>query len=267
MLNQAGRLQITNAVLTALPTFFMCSLELPKAVIKQIDKFRKHCLWRGSDINGRSQPKAAWGMVSKPKREGGLGIIDIQIQNKALLMKNLDKFFNRKDTPWVTLIWEKHYNNGKLPDQTKKGSFWWRDVLKLVSQYKEMTVIQLKNGQSCMFWKDKWSDQALQVQFPECYSFVKNKAISVSRAFGLQSFFDLFNLPLSETAFSQAGQLQQIMESTTIQQEDDSWNLSGGSTKFSSSKAYKRLIGHNQTDPIFKWIWKNYCQPKHKVFS
>jgi len=43
-LNQAGRLELTNAVFTSLPTFFMCSLELPKTVIKQIDKFRKHCL-------------------------------------------------------------------------------------------------------------------------------------------------------------------------------------------------------------------------------
>jgi len=40
MLNQAGTLQITNAVFSSLPTFYMCTLELPKAVIKQIDKFR-----------------------------------------------------------------------------------------------------------------------------------------------------------------------------------------------------------------------------------
>lgn len=109
MLNQAGRLQITNAVLSAMPTYFMCSLEIPKAAIKQIDKYRKHCLWRGSDINGRTQPKAGWKMMSKPKISGGLGIICIETQNKALLMKNLDKFFNHKDIPWVNLVWEKHY--------------------------------------------------------------------------------------------------------------------------------------------------------------
>jgi hypothetical protein len=131
MLNQAGRLQITNAVLSALPTYCMCSLELPKAVIKQIDKFRKHCLWRGSDVNGRTIPKAAWEMVSKPKEEGGLGIINIETQNKALLMKNLDKFFNKKDIPWVNLVWEKN-KNGKMPDQIRRGTFWWRDVLKLI---------------------------------------------------------------------------------------------------------------------------------------
>jgi len=59
MLNQAGKLQITNIVLSAMPTYYMCTLELPKAIIKQIDKLRKNCLWRVSDVNGRGMPKAA----------------------------------------------------------------------------------------------------------------------------------------------------------------------------------------------------------------
>lgn len=76
-------------------------------------------------------------------------------------MKNLDKFFNRRNIPWVSTIWEKHYKNGKLPGQVKKGSFWWRDVLKLLSKFKDMAVIQIKNGQTCLFWKDKWVNQPL----------------------------------------------------------------------------------------------------------
>lgn len=47
----AGHLQITNAVFSALPTFAMSTYLLPKTVIKQIDKFRKHYQWRGSDRN------------------------------------------------------------------------------------------------------------------------------------------------------------------------------------------------------------------------
>jgi hypothetical protein len=43
-LTEAGRLQLTNVVLTALPTFTMCTFLLPKTVIKQIDKYKKHCL-------------------------------------------------------------------------------------------------------------------------------------------------------------------------------------------------------------------------------
>lgn len=45
-LSQAGRLEITNAVLTALPTFHLSALALPKGVLKQIDKFRKQSMER-----------------------------------------------------------------------------------------------------------------------------------------------------------------------------------------------------------------------------
>lgn len=38
-LSEAGRLELTNAVLSALPTFAMSSFLLPKTVIKQIDKY------------------------------------------------------------------------------------------------------------------------------------------------------------------------------------------------------------------------------------
>ena len=78
MLSQAGRLEVTNSIFTALPMFFMCTFKLHKTVIKQVDKYRKHCLWRGSDINARQPPKVAWEMVCLPKKEGGLGVLNIR---------------------------------------------------------------------------------------------------------------------------------------------------------------------------------------------
>lgn len=59
-------------------------------------------------------------MVCTPKEEGGLGVINLEKQNEALVLKNLDKFFNKKDIPWVSLVWEKHYSNGKLPNLNKE---------------------------------------------------------------------------------------------------------------------------------------------------
>jgi hypothetical protein len=55
-------------------------------------------LWRGADINAKSPPKAAWEMVCLPKFEG--------VGNDALLLKNLNKFFNKADIPWLQLVWE-----------------------------------------------------------------------------------------------------------------------------------------------------------------
>ena len=103
-LSQAGKLQLTNAVFSALPTFYMCTFKLHKTVIKQIDKFRKHCLWTGADLNARTPPKAVWHIVCLPKSQGGLGVINLTTQNEALLLKNLHKFFNRLNISWVHLM-------------------------------------------------------------------------------------------------------------------------------------------------------------------
>jgi hypothetical protein len=56
-------------------------------------------LWRGSKINAKQPPKLAWTMVCLPKEEGGLGVLNLSIQNEALLLKNLHKFFNKMDIP------------------------------------------------------------------------------------------------------------------------------------------------------------------------
>jgi hypothetical protein len=102
-LSYDGRLILVNSVFSALPTFYMCSLKIPPQVIKQIDIYRKHCLWSKGDINRRGKCIVAWEAATKPKDQGGLGIIDIKSQNNALLMKFLDKFYIKVDIPWVTL--------------------------------------------------------------------------------------------------------------------------------------------------------------------
>jgi len=86
-LSQARKLQITNFVFTSLPTFFMSTFSLHVTIREQVDKFRKHCLWRGSDETNRINAKTAWKMVTRPKDEGGLGVLDLRSENEALLLK------------------------------------------------------------------------------------------------------------------------------------------------------------------------------------
>ena len=46
---------------------------LHKTIIKQINEFKKHCLWQRSNVNNK-KPKVAWKIVCVTKNEGGLGI-------------------------------------------------------------------------------------------------------------------------------------------------------------------------------------------------
>jgi hypothetical protein len=98
LLNQAGKLEMVNSVL------FTCAL------------LSCHQLWlsRSTNIENtvfggvltlmKKNPLAAWNRVTRPKSEGGLGVLKISVQNDALLLKNYHKFFNRLDLPWVHLL-------------------------------------------------------------------------------------------------------------------------------------------------------------------
>jgi hypothetical protein len=76
-------------------------------ITDQIIKYMRHCLWRkkNQDVQARGSALISWDKVCRPKVQGGLGVLHLQTQNKALLLKNLHKFYNREDIPWVNLIW------------------------------------------------------------------------------------------------------------------------------------------------------------------
>jgi hypothetical protein len=122
--------------MSSLATFYMCSIKVPITILKQADKYRRHCLWRGGDINAKEPPLAAWKMVTKPKLKGDLGVINLRMQNEVILMKNLHKFFNKEDLPWVKLLWSRYYNNSQVTGLTLNGGFWWQNKLKLLNSYK-----------------------------------------------------------------------------------------------------------------------------------
>jgi hypothetical protein len=56
-------------------------------------------MWRKSDSNAKSKPLVAWRKCTRPKRKGGLGIINLRSQNIALLLKFLDKFYIKHNIP------------------------------------------------------------------------------------------------------------------------------------------------------------------------
>jgi hypothetical protein len=69
------------------------------------------------------------------KDKGGVDLVNFKKKNEALPMKYLDKFYNKADIPWVSLIWTTYYSES-VPYATKLcGSFWWRDVFKLVEDF------------------------------------------------------------------------------------------------------------------------------------
>ena len=148
--------------------------------------------------------------MCRPKNQGGLGVIDIFVQNKALLLKNLHKFYNRHNIPWVNLIWESYYSNDSLPGNSWMGSFWWKANLKLIDNYKSLARCNIGDGKSAYFWTDLWHSHCLQDMFPHLFSFVKNKDATVHTILQTEYLEDLFHLPLTVQAFQEFEAMEDI---------------------------------------------------------
>ncbi|XP_073353560.1 uncharacterized protein [Aegilops tauschii subsp. strangulata] len=188
MLNQGSRLQLLTSVLTSLPIYYLCSLNIPAGIIKQLDR------------------------IFRPRDKGGLGIINLNIQNKGLLIKHLHKFYNKVDVPWVTLIWNSYYDHGVPQATAHAGSFWWRDVLKLHEAYTAIASAHINMGDSALFWTDSWhiggSARPLCWRLPRLFSFVDNDGISVQEFLQSQDLYSMFNLPLSHEAAAELHMLE-----------------------------------------------------------
>jgi hypothetical protein len=87
---------MVNYILSALPTFFMSIIKLPPTITNMVEKYRKHYFWRGFDLNDKKSPLTAWKFATRPKKVEGLRIINLQTQNDALFLKNLQKFSIRR---------------------------------------------------------------------------------------------------------------------------------------------------------------------------
>lgn len=116
-------------------------------------------------------------MVCLLKLDGRLGVLSLTLQNESQLMKNLHKFYNRIDVPWFQLIWGQYYIRDKLPcfRRVSRGSFWWRDILKLQVHFKGMAMVSVNNGPLCFLWHDLWGDTVCSRAFPELCSYAKNQ--------------------------------------------------------------------------------------------
>jgi hypothetical protein len=146
-LDYGGRLQLVCYVLSSLPMHYLCSLKVQKSIIKIADRSRRHCLWAKNEGTSSENSLVVWSVVCLPKKNGGLGALNFELQNKALLMKHLHKFYSKEEIPWVKLVWTL-YPRGVPHAQSSRGSFWWKDVFSYVNDYRSLTTCKIGNGDS-----------------------------------------------------------------------------------------------------------------------
>ena len=181
LLSLGGRVTLLNSVLSAIPLYWLSIYRLPVKIRHKIDKIRRKFLWHGGNSTRKKYHLVEWRVVCKSKNQGGLGILDLKLMNKALLAKWWIRFSdNTVQGKWKDIIRSKY---GTRTAPTICSPF-CRSILKDIPVINLGLNKEIGNGQTISFWLDRWcSEHALQHQYPHLVSIVSNRFISVAEAF------------------------------------------------------------------------------------
>jgi hypothetical protein len=147
-----------------------------------------------------------------------------------------------------------------------KGSFRWRNILRLLDAYKGIAKVNFGSGDTILLWHDLWNGQVLKLTYPQLYSFAKADMISLKSILVLDNIQNHFHLPLSEEVYEQFCDLNVLLLSLQDEGQNDIWSYMWGNKEYSVQRAYLQLSRSSYVHPAFNWIWKSKCQAKQKVF-
>jgi hypothetical protein len=184
LLSSGGRLVLINSILSSLPMFMMSFFRIPKGVLEKLDYYRSRFFWQ-CDEHKKKYRLARWSIMRKPKSVGGLGIINLEVQNKCLLSKWLFKLINEEGI-WQDIL-KKKYLKGKTLAQVekKKGdSHFWSGLMDVKNIFLEKGRFIVQDGTQTRFWEDLWiGDAPLKSRYPSLYNIVRKKNATVAQVF------------------------------------------------------------------------------------
>ena len=106
-LSTVGRICLIKSVLTAVPLYYLSLFRAPVAVCKSITRIQRRFLW-GWGKEKEPISWVSWKMVCKPRKEGVLGLRNIQNFNSALLAKWKWRLIAEEKGRWKEMVISKY---------------------------------------------------------------------------------------------------------------------------------------------------------------
>jgi len=123
--------------------------------------------------------------LCQPKKQGGLGIQNLNLKNKCPLSKWLFKLCN-VEVIWQELLRNKYRKTKMLCQVIKKlgDSHFWLSLMSVKDQFLNLGCFNLQAGTQIRFWEDIWlGNQPLKSQYPSPYNIVLKRYATVAEMF------------------------------------------------------------------------------------
>ncbi len=275
LLSQGGRLVLVNSVLSNLPLYFFSVFRAPKWVIRRVEALRRAFFWKGSTSVLGGQCLVRWEIVCRSKDDGGLGVLNLDSMNLALLTKWWWKFFSDRRNIWANQIEGAYYSRRKPLKEGasfKPESQWWRSVLATRDIFKCGVCYSVREGGSTDWWNDIWNGHAsLRTLFPTIYEQVRSKNRRVKECWGARGWRWRMILagfePRSQREEEQITQLRLAVpmgpSGGTRDVVEWRWGLAGS---FSVNSVFKFLQVGGVTETRYSKIWRIKAPLKVRCF-
>ncbi|GKV30550.1 hypothetical protein SLEP1_g39351 [Rubroshorea leprosula] len=185
-LSFGGRIVLLNAVLSSIPVYFFSTMRAPKQVIKLLSSIQRSFLWGGKE-GDRKIAWVSWEIVCNSRKNGGLGVKDLDRFNMALLGKWRWRLVVEKEALWNRVV-EAKYGFRRRRDWEGRevktnSSFWWKALWKLDEErgsnegwvYKGV-VKTVGEGNDTLFWHEKWcGDVPFREKFNRLFRLAEDK--------------------------------------------------------------------------------------------
>ncbi|KAJ1433127.1 Ribonuclease H-like superfamily [Sesbania bispinosa] len=157
LLNYAGKEVLIKAVLQALPAYAMSVFRFPKGFCKKLSSLVARFWWQGSK-GDRGIHWRAWQIITRSKREGGLGFRDFQALNIAHLAKQASRILSNPNSLWAKVLKGIYHPNQDFLN-AKKGrrpSWVWASIIDGRDFMRRNGRWSIANGEDISITRDRW---------------------------------------------------------------------------------------------------------------
>jgi len=158
-LNHAGRLTYIQSVISSIPVYYMSTILFSKTFIEELTTIIKRVWWSRIQEENSTRPIQfrSWEDMCQNKNNGGLGIRNLHLVNKSLIMNVAYNIVTNKNPLLSAVIKAKYYPNSSfwtVPNSTTKLAF-WSSVLQVRKELSSNVHLQLHDGNSSI-WSSPW---------------------------------------------------------------------------------------------------------------
>ena len=123
-----------RSVLNEMVQFWVGIFPIPRAVLSRIISICRSFLWSG--CTGKRNALVAWKHVCLPKKEGGLGLLDLKARSKSVLASHIWNIHLKAESIWIQWVHHVYLRSSIIwvAQASKTSSPLWKAIMLVKNQ-------------------------------------------------------------------------------------------------------------------------------------